>query len=329
MNNQFLQALKEVARYLGQKLDELKSELRDSNRKVVEEVRDSKKTIELDLTTRAIEKLQETSDLNINKIAKSLETVAKEEGARLKELTTVITKLEEAVRSETSDTQILREVSDSLTSIADLMREDMSEDKNENMCEEMRMCTDKIIEAVKAVELQETEDDYTPVLDGLTALATGLADLKATIIATDTSKHINEVHTAIKALKLDVPKTISIEDSQFRALRQSGGSVGVTGPLQARNVEITNVDMTTANTQYSHTFGSNVTSWIIKLRSQNTLLLYSFTTGKLPTSGDGLSYATVPQNGLQSQDGVEWSGKTIYLQTGAASQVAEIIEFSA
>ncbi len=122
--------------------------------------------------------------------------------------------------------------------------------------------------------------------------------------------------------------TFKLDDMQLRKL--AGASKGVSvngGNLAARNVAITNLALTATNTQYSFTFPANTTFYRLKLRDQGVLTFYSFTTGTLPLvggGGDGTKYTTIPQNFVQSQEGVDFSGKVIYFGSESASQVLEI-----
>ena len=127
-------------------------------------------------------------------------------------------------------------------------------------------------------------------------------------------------------------QTFKLDPGQLRELAGSaraggggGGGMGA-GKLTGLSATVTNVALTTADTEYSHTFSKGCVGFTVKLRSQNTLLLYAWVTGKLPTSGDGAAYMTAPQNFLRSPEWLEPAGKTIYLQTGSATQVAEIEE---
>jgi hypothetical protein len=132
------------------------------------------------------------------------------------------------------------------------------------------------------------------------------------------------------ALKFEVPSTFKIDAMQMRALSSSQkGIVTTGGVMAARNVAVINVALDTANTEYTHTFGSNVVSWQLRVRDTDVPVLAAHMAGKLPTSGDGTAYFTVPAYYIQSNDGLDWSGKKLYLQTGSASQVAEIIEYRA
>lgn len=141
-----------------------------------------------------------------------------------------------------------------------------------------------------------------------------------------------KMENALHSISFNVPETFKLEEMQLRKL--AGASKGISvdgGKMAARNVAITNLALTATNTQYSFTFPANTTAFTIKLRDQGNLSYYSFTTGTLPVvggGGDGTKYATIPQNYLQSQEGVDWSGKVIYLGAESASQVAEITVFT-
>jgi len=136
-------------------------------------------------------------------------------------------------------------------------------------------------------------------------------------------------------LKKKEKNEIKINTQQFKELLgnlRHGGTIMSSAALTAQNVTLANVSLTATDTEYSYTFPANTLSWTIKLRDQGTLAYYSFATGTLPTvggGGDGSLYATIPQNFLQSQAGVEWSGKVIYLGAESASQVAEITSYQA
>lgn len=172
--------------------------------------------------------------------------------------------------------------------------------------------------------------DLTNVEDSLKLISTILKDQSSTDTDAELIKRFASLEKAIRDIKM--PATFKLDDMQLRAL-SVGGSVKVIGASGGGNkggatkVTVTNVALTSTGTEYTHTFSSNTIAWSMKLRDQGTLLYYAFVTGKLPNSGDGLSYVTVPQNFVHSQDGVEWSGRVIYLGAEAASQTAEIIEY--
>lgn len=331
MNRDFLTTINKALAFIGSKFDKLERSQEDYTRKLVNEIRDSGKTIQLDLTTRAIEKLQETSDLNINKVSKSLEIIAKEEGVRLQNLTKVIAQLEQAVRDETSDTQILKNIAESLKQLV------AEETKPEDASMHKEMCArlDAIVNAVKEIEFEESETDLEPVLDGLSEMKMLLRAILSAIQNNKPEKlaeKFDAMDAVFKGLK---PKdSVRFADDQMKNLMAAltngsgGGFTTVPGVKSASNWEVDRVALTAANTQYSYTFPSNTVSWTFKLRTPGATLFYSSVTGKLPVSGDNTTYMTMLPMGARSQDGMEWGGTTMYFETDTATQVVEIEIFT-
>lgn len=138
----------------------------------------------------------------------------------------------------------------------------------------------------------------------------------------------DDLKTAISGISLKVPDTIKLDDMQVRAISSSRMPLNP-APLAPRTTNVRNVSMASANTEYSITLSPGTTGYFIKLRAQNVQLLLATATGKLPTSGDGTAYFSVAQNGYLSPMGMDVGGKTLYLQTGSASQVCEVTEFIA
>jgi len=142
---------------------------------------------------------------------------------------------------------------------------------------------------------------------------------------------IDAMDAVFKGLK---PKdTVKFDDKQMQglmaALTNKGGMNVGSGELLARSVTVTNVAMATANTEYSYTFPANTVGFELRLRADDVPLLVSYEAGKLPTSGDGSAYFTVPAYFIEKTAGIDWSGKTIYVQSGSASQVLEVIVYTA
>jgi hypothetical protein len=136
------------------------------------------------------------------------------------------------------------------------------------------------------------------------------------------------VKSAVEAGGRDPKKglTVKLDEMQLRQISQGGGTTVVGGgeQLMARRVSNATLTLTNANQEYSYEFPSNTVMWRLKARAQNAQILYSWATGTLPTSGTGSAYMTLPQNFLDSRQGVEFSGKTIYLQSPTAGTVVEI-----
>lgn len=171
--------------------------------------------------------------------------------------------------------------------------------------------------------------DTSDLAAGIKILASKMDDQSKQFgeLFSSVSTGLENVNSSVKLIK---PKdTFKLDDMQMRALATSGSGGTPGGALAPRTVNIRTVSMTNANAEYSITLSANCTGYFIKLRAQNVLLLLATATGKLPTSGDGSAYMTVPQNGLLSPMGLDVGGRTIYLQTGSASQVCEVQEFIA
>lgn len=320
MEKKLLQGLSELAKFLGGKFDKLREDINDGNRKLKEEIRDSQKSVQLDLTTRSIEKLQESSDLNINKVAKALEDVAKAEGARLVQVTNAITQLEAAVRRDTTDNPVYKEIAASLKALVEASKNDKSDTALTN---ELKAGVLKLAQAIYETAPEYHEADYSEICQHLELLAGDVRDLKDAVMSVDARPAILGLSETVSGMKLNVPSTFKIDDNQMRLMKTSGGIGGV-GVRTATNITVANVSLTATDTEYSYTFPANTISFMIKLRDQGAQLYYSFETGTLPSSGDGSSYMTLFQGVLRSQDNVEWSRKTIYLGSDTASQVAEI-----
>lgn len=168
------------------------------------------------------------------------------------------------------------------------------------------------------------------------SVAEGYLKLILTAIQENSPKDfpIDAMDAVFKGLK---PKdSVKFDDSQMKGLMaaltssRGGGSISVGGDvLAARNVDVDNVTMASANTEYSYTFPANTVGFELRLRADDVALLVAYTTGKLPTSGDGAAYLTVPSYFIEKTAGLDWSGKTIYVQTASASQVLEVIVYTA
>lgn len=164
----------------------------------------------------------------------------------------------------------------------------------------------------------------------LKQVTNGIKDISPEKTLREINKSLEAILNALGGIKpID---TFKLDEMQLRKLAGASKGISVAGEkLAARNVAITNLALTSTATQYSFTFPANTVAFTVKLRDQGTLAYYSFTTGTLPVvggGGDASKYATIPQNFLQSQEGVDWSGKVIYLGAESASQVAEITTYT-
>lgn len=127
--------------------------------------------------------------------------------------------------------------------------------------------------------------------------------------------------------------SVRFDDTQMKGLMAAlthgaGGFAMNPGIKSATNWTVERVAITLANTEYTYTFPANTVSWTMKLREQGATLYYSSATGKLPVSGDNSTYMTMLPLGAKSQDGVEWAGKKMYVQSDTATQVVELEIFT-
>lgn len=89
----------------------------------------------------------------------------------------------------------------------------------------------------------------------------------------------------------------------------------------ASNVKISNVDLTLADTEYSHAFSSILNGIIIRARQHNANLKLSFVSGE-----SGTTYLTLNASAVLSLDNLALSGATLYVQSDKASTIVEITE---
>ena len=229
------------------------------------------------------------------------------------------------------------------------MPEDKSEERHEKMCQEIQNVlkaikdikptdlkgTEKalkeILGAVKGIKLEESEVDFSEVTEGLKSI-----EKKIPKVSFDTleklikkgfeSIKLEAVHTTLKEILEQLKKPVKIDEMQARAM--STVSIGGSGgPPQASRVAVTNVSLTLANTEYTHTFGAGTLGFQLRIRDTSTPVLVAYTTGKLPTSGDGLAYFTVPAYFIEKNSGLNWSNKVLYVQCESAGQTLEVLEY--
>lgn len=289
--NPLIQAFKETATFLGKKLD-----------KVIEALHSQ--TIKIDIGESG-KALQDAADT----LAATTKLIATNEKSR--DFTDVRNQLVKQAD------QITRATSALIQALGKIER-----------TEKLLPAVRGLERAIKSIKLEVKPTDLTPLSRQLTRVQEELAGIRTQLATLDN----RQIATAIEKLatafgKIQMPTKMSLDDNQVRAITYGGG-VGGGGVKTATGVTISRVSMASANTEYSYAFPSNTVAWAVKLESQNTRLLYAFETGKLPSSGDGTAYVTAPQNFIQSKENVEWTGKTIYLQSSGTSQTAEIVVYT-
>lgn len=330
MEKKLYSALKELALYLGGKIDDLKRTFSEDFESVKVAITESKTAMAPDLTIRAIQKLQDSNNANVNQVVKALESLSKQDSGRLQELTRVIASLQRAIETDKGDTSVLQGMLSQLEALAKAQRRPDEKPAKSSEATEFKAALQGIVAAVRESKPAESKPiDLSPVTTMLRELKTAVIDLAGAVNRTSSLEAIRELQGTMRSLRLEVPKTVKIDDTQFRALSNVGGGAIAGGALGARSASVTNVAMTSANTQYTHIFPANTVAFELRVRSTDVPLLVAYETGKLPTSGDGSAYFTVPAYFVEKTPGLDWSGKTIYVQTASADQVLEVINYTA
>ena len=299
MPNPLLQALRELANHLGAKLDTLITKT---------------PKIEIDLGE---------SSKSLTEAAKSLDTVSKliaqnEKGRDFSGVQSALIKVASDIQGVASSmSAVLRQVSSSESkSISTL---------------------GKLLTATMANKPKEVKVDLKPLEKQMKGVQEQLTQLEKAILRIDMepyAKGMEMLAEAWKGLKFEFPSEFKLNEMQVKQMAYGGGGSGGTlsvsgGILAARRVDLQNVAMASANTEYSVTFPKNTVSWELRLRDTDVPLLCAYTTGKLPTSGDGSAYFTVPAYFIQHNTGLDWGGKVLYVQAATASQTLEVISYQA
>lgn len=255
--------------------------------------------------------------------------------------------------------QFLGKKLDALTASVDALRPSKTGDDSTRQLSVALMRFEAAIQKIKEPKFSgEVKVDGSGFTREIKAIAAEIKDLSKGLKPTDTSKLEREmaslvralenqpwdkvvaslasVKTAIEASALNTKKAlpVKLDEMQLRQLGRAGGGVAVMRGgggerLLARNVRNSQIAMTSANHEYSYTFPSNSLMWRMKIRAQDSGFFYSWTASTLPGSGDGSAYLSVPANFLDSREGVDFSGKTIYFESDVAANVMEIEVYTA
>lgn len=305
----------DAIKYLGDKIDK-------SNSK-----------IEMDLTSRAIEKLQDVDYRQINTLIKEMKDIASGHGKSNQELIATLKAFEKATKDDTRLINVLstsQELQGQMVTALDLIGKQLKEDSESEDTNEDKAILESlksIEKAIYATESEEKELDLKPLIKEIAQLRTE-SNTQGKQIVTALTKMCEDMGKLPKSF--DFPKEFKLNTEQLRSIRSSGGGgMSFNGELKvATNWTVATKTLTLANTEYSYTFPTNTQSWTLKLRVAGASLFYSSATGKLPVSGDNSTYMTMLPMGARSQDNVEWSGKTIYFESDTAGQVVEIEVFT-
>lgn len=105
----------------------------------------------------------------------------------------------------------------------------------------------------------------------------------------------------------------------------SGGiplEVDITGS-GIQNPQILNVALPTADTEVEYVLPANCKQFYIKLRDPSAQMKLSYTSGQ-----SGTTYLTVSRGNWYSEDGINATTTTLYIQSSTSGQVAEIVAWT-
>jgi len=94
------------------------------------------------------------------------------------------------------------------------------------------------------------------------------------------------------------------------------------GKESAEIVEIANVAMATASTEYSYAIPKGTEKITFKLRDPANALQFCFVTGETATK-----YMTIPAGSSFTVEGLKFHDKTLYFEAPANTQVLEVMVY--
>jgi hypothetical protein len=104
-------------------------------------------------------------------------------------------------------------------------------------------------------------------------------------------------------------------------IQQTPGRQTITATYSgASEVRITNATLATQNTEYNHTLITNMRGIIIRTRGFEELKI-AFVSGD-----SSIKYTTIPKGSSLSLDGLDFTGKILYMQSPNNNVIVEILE---
>lgn len=121
----------------------------------------------------------------------------------------------------------------------------------------------------------------------------------------------------------EVPAEPGVPVKRVKVVNDGASPVPVT--FTATNVTtptITNLSVPLANTEVSHILQTNLKKIIVRCRGL-AKIQFAFT-----STDSSTNFITIHPGSTYSEEGLNLTGKTLYLQTSLASQVVEILEWT-
>ncbi len=266
--------------YIGKKLDVLIELSKGS--KINIDLGSSTQQLEkaaenLTKSSTAIDKLSATNEKSISKVIASLETLSASEREKASALVAAITRFEDILRKESNHPAVSAQVSQ-LENLNELNANILSALKDDQTPEKL----DAAIQAIQAIKLEEKETDLSPVTTELRNLLTSIVALRNDTIANSPKRLealVTELITAVKALKLNVPKEFKLEEMQMRMLSHgSGGSgVAVVGGNDLEKYKVSDIDDDASPNYYG--FIEKSGAWYI-LKEDTSAKTYRYVGGR-------------------------------------------------
>lgn len=322
--------------FIGKKFDEIVSAIKgqklDVDMSDVSRRLEQIKDVILTQTTDLARAYPNEKDLNkLSEAARQLQS-ATEMLQSKEELNTLVSTLEGISSNNQEVTEILtnkqEEFKQTILSQTEILVEILNKKQDVKEIKELNLAIKGVQKAVKEIKLEQKDIDFSPINIAIKTVFTTLENTFTT--SNDSIKDVlkNEFRSLregfVKAIEANKPiTTFKLDAMQIRALKPQAN---YQGPIPARNPIITRVTMTSSDTEYSHTFNKNTVMWRMKLEAQDASFNYAWATGKLKVSGDASAYISIPTNWLDSRDNSEYGTKTIYFESGTASQKMEIEE---
>lgn len=105
----------------------------------------------------------------------------------------------------------------------------------------------------------------------------------------------------------------------------SGGSTSTVIVSGASNPTITNVALASASTEVAIALPSNCKKFVLKLRET---LPIGYLQVSLVENESNVTYVTLPHGSVYSDDNLDATGITLYVQSTVAGQVAELLTWT-
>lgn len=215
------QDLTTALKYLGGKIDSLRL---------------NPQKVELDLTSKAIEKLQEIDVREMNTVIQSMREVAEGQVKSNKELVETLAAFEKATKDDSRMVDLLKTSQNLQRQTLSAIERMSKELKPEKDDKEYRML--KAVEkAVREIKLEQKETDVSE-LKTVSRLLQGVQESQnrqSKAVIESLKSLASAVSNLPSQIKLSVPKEFKLDNEQLRSIRSAGSGAIAMAPLDAPN----------------------------------------------------------------------------------------------